>query len=389
MSIIEKGRLFFNSPEEEQLYYKDKDRMANLPSSRPLANGKEGRKIEPIRLAEIPEPGPRVDLVEGIIPQNHLSILYGDGGQGKSYLALALGTAVTTGQSFIDLQCQKHPVLYLDWELDCEEHARRSYAIARGMNLAKPPVGLFYLRAEDNCLEIIDAAKDFVSQEGIGLVIVDSFGGACGGDPDTKTIVPFLSALRALKTTILILDHQAKMQEGQNFRNKTPYGSAYKFNFARSVLHSHKVAGNLGELSLLLRHTKCNFGVLKDEQALRLIFGEGMVRIEKGDMASDSSFIECLPTDKRIEQSLKEDGPATAKTLAEKLGISAKTVANIASKLKKEGKIEETGKEGHAPIYGIPNFPTSRTYSGKEDGKKAEEMFDPSEWAQDQLSQRK
>lgn len=389
--ILSELRDCFQSPEKKLKTGDGHYPLTNFPSSRPLVNGKEGRKIEPVRLADQPEPGPRVDLVEGIIPKGFPSLLYGDGGQGKSYLALALATAVSSGQSFIGLQCKQTPVLYVDWELDLEEHTRRAYAVARGMGLFKPSRELFYLRAEDQGLALVDSIGNFAVREGIGFIVFDSFGAACGGDQRPEVVIPFLTALRDLKATTLGLEHQAKLQEGQDASNKTPYGSAFKFNLARSVIHCQKVAGKCGELSLILKHKKFNFGVLKEGQPIKLLFQDASVSVEKGDLTTDSDFIEHLPTDQRIEQSLREDGPATAKTLAERLGVTAKTVANITSRLKKDGKISETGKEGHAPIYAPTNFPISLAYSGKEDGKKT---FDQDaaiqatgEWAQEQMLQ--
>ena len=42
----------------------------------------------PVSLATVPEPEPRRFVIEGLIPEDDTSILYGDGGQGKSLLAL-------------------------------------------------------------------------------------------------------------------------------------------------------------------------------------------------------------------------------------------------------------------------------------------------------------
>lgn len=144
------------------------------------------------------------------------------------------------------------------------------------------------------------------------------------------------------------------------------------FNSQAHAHNDHNFSLGLDTNRNRLRHTKSNFGILRDEQPLRLIFTENIVQIEKGDMASDPSFIEHLPTDQKIEKSLEEDGVATAKTLAERLGVNSKTVANVLSKLKGEGKIKEEGKEGHAPIYALANFPSSLSLVTE----RREEKFD-------------
>ena len=74
--------------------------------------------------------------------------LYGDGGQGKSLLAVHLASAVALGRPFLGLPTEARPVLYLDAELDADEFTRRAYGVARGMGESRPPAGLHYLALE-------------------------------------------------------------------------------------------------------------------------------------------------------------------------------------------------------------------------------------------------
>ena len=46
------------------------------------------------------EPGPRRSMIDGLMPEGALTILFGDGGLGKSYLALYIATCVAPGNSY-------------------------------------------------------------------------------------------------------------------------------------------------------------------------------------------------------------------------------------------------------------------------------------------------
>ena len=91
--------------------------------------------LQVLEVADLAEPGPLLFRIEGLAPEGYPANLYGDGGQGKSYLAVGASTAVATGQPFLGLCTIKGTVLYLDYELDAEEFTRRAYRVARGMGL--------------------------------------------------------------------------------------------------------------------------------------------------------------------------------------------------------------------------------------------------------------
>ncbi len=60
---------------------------------------------------------PRTEwVVEGIIPRASVTLLAGEPGSYKSWLALTLLRSVVTGGKFLERECMTHPVLYLDRE---------------------------------------------------------------------------------------------------------------------------------------------------------------------------------------------------------------------------------------------------------------------------------
>ena len=77
-----------------------------------------------------------------------MTLLYGDGGVAKSLLALALAVAVAGGSGkWLGREVESCPVLYMDFELDTEEQARRVYQLCRGQGLDTPPEDLLYMSA--------------------------------------------------------------------------------------------------------------------------------------------------------------------------------------------------------------------------------------------------
>jgi RecA-family ATPase len=64
-------------------------------------------------------------LVEGAIPHENVTLLSGDGGLGKTILALMLGTALATKSNWLGFESMQGPFLYIGAEDDVDEIHRR------------------------------------------------------------------------------------------------------------------------------------------------------------------------------------------------------------------------------------------------------------------------
>ena len=80
-------------------------------------------------------PEPREWCVENWIPQGQVSLLYGDGGSGKTQLAIQLSLATAAGQRWLGLNVKQGPTLFFTAEDDDKEIERRVVASVAGMNL--------------------------------------------------------------------------------------------------------------------------------------------------------------------------------------------------------------------------------------------------------------
>lgn len=221
------------------------------------------------------DPKPKPWVIEGLIPDGFPSMIYGAGGIGKSFISTYLGIeACRGGQSFMGYSFPREPLntLIIDYELDADVQAERAQKVARGLNLTGIPENLHYYAPTKAAARALPEFRGLIKRHDIRFVIIDSWGasGVDGGNPEDTTA--FLAELRNLGIATLTLDHQAKIQTGENYDNKTAFGSVYKFNMCRSVFQLSKIGESKNPMTLKLRHKKSNFGPLVDDLVLDVHF---------------------------------------------------------------------------------------------------------------------
>jgi hypothetical protein len=326
---------------------------ASLPSPSPSLYKDEGRgrKLEAVRFTEMEVPGPRRYLLKDLILAAYVTLLYGDGGVAKSLLALALAVAVAGGSGkWLGREVETCHVLYVDFELDAEEQARRVHQLCHGQGVDTPPETLLYMSALGHPAgEAFTAALEACIEHSVGLMVVDSLGPALQGDAEAardvigffqKSIEPF----RAEGIAILIIDHQSRLQAGQSYQSKGAFGSVFKTNLARSVIQAQATERGEGTLSVRLRQKKHNFGPLAEPFGVKLSFTEQAVSLEAVELgASELAEEGTLNATDRVKLAL-ENGPAYPWEIAEHTGLAVKTVKNVLTGLRKQEVVEPTGE---------------------------------------------
>lgn len=261
------------------------------------------------------------------------TIIFGDGGLGKSSLALFLGMCVSADQSLVGFRALKGRVLYLDYEDDADVHARRLQAILRGHpELAGATI--HYQRCTEPLSRLTHVLARFIQSEGITFVILDSIMAATGGDSSAEAATKLFAALRQLDTTTLALGHVPKtMAEGQD--HQTVYGSVFHQNFARSVFEVQKrqEVGEDGAI-LALIHRKSNLSRLHHPIGLRMSQNADSteLRYEPCDLNSVVEMAKALPAAAQIRNLLEDGRPREAKQIAEETGVKLATVKSTLSK---------------------------------------------------------
>ncbi len=262
------------------------------------------------------------------------TIWYGQGGAGKTTLAAGVGVSVAAGVEVIPgWSPAQAPVLILDWENDADEWNTLIGAVAAGVGIAPPAIGYRYGGAR-SLAEQLEELAGYVREREVGLVIVDSSGGALGaardGSDANETVLRMFAALRELRTTALLIDHVAGTELGAAKPSAKPYGSVYKVNAARDMWQvSRERSSPDGNLHLALTHTKTN----RREQppiGLRVEWDDAeparWVRFVPEEIATPELVGATVTGAERIRRYLLEVGAADAASIADDLDMAAPLV---------------------------------------------------------------
>jgi hypothetical protein len=199
---------------------------------------REYRRGGPIvNLADIPCSEHVRYLMDRLLPEGETSIIFGDGEAGKSMFSMFVAVAMATGYPLPHGIGPMDPgnVLYLDYESDVEEHARRMKKIANGLGVDVPR-NIFYRESHRPIHEEADALAKEVAERDVQLIIVDSLAPACGDDPSAPgAAIATMNALRSLGGTRLAIGHVNKTDRDKPGSNQTTFGSIFWRNMTRSM----------------------------------------------------------------------------------------------------------------------------------------------------------
>lgn len=233
-----------------------------------LQRYRQGEPVVSIGNTPIDQDRPTYQLYP-ILRKDQPTIIFGRGGLGKSLLGGFFSLLIQSGIDMEGFRPEKANVLYLDYEDDSGETNDRLQAFKAGIGSVVRGTEVLYRYCHQPLHYDAGALQRIKAEHDIGMVVVDSLGGATAGqvnDPEVNTKA--FNTLRALKVTSLIIDHVSKADDG-----KGPIGSVFKYNRARSVWEV-KSAQQPGEeeTNLGLYHRKVNRGKLLRPFGLRMEF---------------------------------------------------------------------------------------------------------------------
>ena len=297
------------------------------------------------------EPPARTYRVAPLLAADEPTVFFGEGGSGKTWLALLLSMCIASGQPLAGLQPVAGKVLYIDYETNKETLERRIRMLARGMGISYP--SLLYYRGGLPLAKDIASLKAHVLNNAISHVFIDSASLAVGGQlENVEAVGQFFSALRQLACGSTIITHTAKNgQEGK----RTAFGSVYWTNLSRSVW---EVLGNQEEgsnfLSIGIKHAKVN----EEGKQPRLGFG---VTFEADRVRFEARSVDSLPGLQQMHTALGQviaaigqfaTGKATIRDIADTSGLGASTVEKTIQRNRtKFVRFQELGKKSFE--YGI------------------------------------
>jgi hypothetical protein len=186
--------------------------LATAAPSSPLAS-----RVSVLDLAELlsVEPDPPAWVWHGYLERGTVGLLHGDGGLGKSLIALGLAKAVTIGGAFLGRPTRPGNALILDAENPGREIHRRLSSFAFGPDERR----LSYARVDESILGYPGSTEELlhglIVELDASLVILDSLRGLWAGDErEAQEVRATFTALRrvaeACGCAFLVLHHDRK-----------------------------------------------------------------------------------------------------------------------------------------------------------------------------------
>ncbi|MFH0775350.1 MAG: AAA family ATPase [bacterium] len=152
-------------------------------------------------------------LVERLIPKNSITLLFGRGGIGKTWLTLQMGCAIAKGESFCGLSTNQTPVYFVDFENPLEVLKERGLKIGKAENFY-----VWHNRSSAEPPPRLDTSEWIRYGElPPGLFIIDTLRASQSADEnsskDMAVVMQRLKMLRDKGFTVLLLHHCPKGNE--------------------------------------------------------------------------------------------------------------------------------------------------------------------------------
>jgi hypothetical protein len=286
-------------------------------------------------------------LLRPFVERSGASLIFADGGSGKSIFAMAIAVSVASGVGVVgDPIGDPRPVLYLDWESDEYAHTERLRAICGAAGIPLPPI--HYRRQVSSLSESVATIRKEIATKGIGLVIVDSLGAARGDEPESAAVtIKLFTAARSMGVPWLGVDHVSKAAGDKT----KPFGSVYSHNLARLIwsMDRHQEEGD-DEITVALVNAKRNSGRALRRQAFRVRFETDendyldAVYFNACDVRDIPEFAAKLPAKARILNVLR-DGKKPTKELADLTDLTEAIVRARLMDLRRAGAVVRIGEE--------------------------------------------
>lgn len=223
---------------------------------------------EPLRVVAVSAlsdcPPPREWQVDDMIPAGNVTLLYGDGGTGKSLLSLQLAVSTATGRTWLGKAVKYGPALYFSAEDDTNELNRRIVAVCKSEELRLADLTALEIcsfAGEDALMSAPVSAgstmkptvlygqiEQYISIKRPTLLVLDTLADLFGGNENDRAQArQFIGQLRhfcvAYGTTIVVLAHPSLsgINSGSGASGSTAWG-----NSVRSRIYFERVKGDNG-----------------------------------------------------------------------------------------------------------------------------------------------
>jgi len=296
---------------------------------------KRHREGEPLRILTVNTPvEPLTFQISPLVFRGKATVLYGDGGLGKSSLALLCAMLVSTGETVAGIAALRGVALYLDYEDSYDVHVRRMQAIAKS-HPALARADVRYQACTEPLANLTHMLLRRIQTEGITFLVLDSLAAATGGDAGAEAATKVYRAIRTLSVEALIIAHVPKAPaEGQE---PSIYGSVFHKNFARSTWELRKEQ-EVGDDTAILGvfNRKSNLSRLHHPLGIKVTQNSDntVMAYEVFDLSQAAELATALPLASRIRNLLEDGTLRSSQVIAESLTAPLASVKAVLSKHK-------------------------------------------------------
>jgi len=180
-------------PQAQPLTEFDEGYQAPAVKESLTTDGVEMQLLNFVQASNLPDWEPPHELIEGMLIERTMSVVYGDSNTGKSFLVLDMAAHVSIGLPWFGRQVKRGAVLYLAAESP-KSIQNRSRALAEKLNvkldnlfITDCPVDIFDENGDTKA--IVDTTKAIESHYGVKivLIVVDTLARAMGGGDENAT----------------------------------------------------------------------------------------------------------------------------------------------------------------------------------------------------------
>ena len=317
---------------------------------------REGAPLE--KVGDRPLRGKPTWLLDPMLVEGTATILYGEGGIGKSTMTAAIAVSVATGSPLLEGWAvpKARKVLVLDWESDSDDWNDLFQLLRAGM--AAPDPGILYMSCAGALPGMLHRLSAIVSEQEIGLVVVDSVGLATPssreGSDANESALRLFSALRTLGVTSLLIDHVSKAQVASETSVQGPYGSVYKTNSARSVYELRQATSDDdGSRTVVLHHRKANRTARQQPVGIRIERDDQHIHLERVELPQEPQFgreEEKVRASEMVLRVLEGGREMSAEDIAEATGLKPPYIRKIITR-ELRGVVQNVGEAGLSSRY--------------------------------------
>lgn len=286
-----------------------------------------------VRTCDIEAPAAIGYLIDGLVPDDGLTIPFGAGSSTKTYQLYKMALCCSRGEPYVGRGTRRARVMVIDYETGRRMYGLRMRRLAEGAGLGfEDTAGVLYWWAGGIPLEDqVDALRRCIDAHQIEALFLDHLAAACGGDATEQSIASrFQRTVGKIGLPMVALAHITGQAANDPQAAYRPFGSIYWENQARQtifVLRYQEQESSIANVGFYPR--KINDGARGADFGVNVHFDDpaGPVVIESAALRETPHLLKARGPQWQVFEAL--DGRQTVKALAERTGFGERRVRDL------------------------------------------------------------